>query len=147
MKAFQTLFPPLAPHTLTLSSARRIVLVAYNPARGTVDFRHFRIAVKPHGVSRRVRRVLEGDGERIAQIITALNEHARFLRGQLGRHIDSKFTPDLRFRHDESFAAAAYMDRLLADPRIQQDIQPKDAEDADGPQAAQGAAGQREDEA
>ena len=43
MKAFQTLFPPLAPHTLTLSSARRIVLVAYNPARGTVDFRHFRI--------------------------------------------------------------------------------------------------------
>jgi ribosome biogenesis protein SSF1/2 len=60
MKSFQTLFPPLAPHTLTLSSARRVVLVAYNPERGTVDFRHYVITVKPYGVSKRVRRVLEG---------------------------------------------------------------------------------------
>ncbi|KAF9458636.1 Brix domain-containing protein [Collybia nuda] len=60
MKSFQTLFPPLAPHALTLSSARRVVLVAYNSERGTVDFRHYVITVKPHGVSKRVRRVLEG---------------------------------------------------------------------------------------
>ncbi|KAI0309072.1 Brix domain-containing protein [Amylostereum chailletii] len=60
MKAFQTLFPPLSPHTLTLSSARRIVLVSYNAERGTIDWRHYRIAVKPYGVSRRVRRVLDG---------------------------------------------------------------------------------------
>ena len=58
----------MSSHTLTLSSARRIVLVAYNPARGTVDFRHFRIAVKPHGVSRRVRRVLEGDGDAVVDL-------------------------------------------------------------------------------
>ncbi|KAI0064694.1 Brix-domain-containing protein [Artomyces pyxidatus] len=62
MKTFQTLFPPLAPHTLALSSARRIVLVAYNAERGTVDWRHFRITVKPYGVSRRVRRVLDAGG-------------------------------------------------------------------------------------
>ncbi|TFY68244.1 hypothetical protein EVG20_g3637 [Dentipellis fragilis] len=62
MKTFQTLFPPLAPHSLSLSSARRIVLVAYNADRGTIDFRHFRITVKPYGVSKRVRRVLEGTG-------------------------------------------------------------------------------------
>ncbi|THH13605.1 hypothetical protein EW146_g6629 [Bondarzewia mesenterica] len=61
MKTFQTLFPPLSPHTLTLSSARRIVLVAYNAERGTIDFRHYRITVKPYGVSKRVRRVLEAD--------------------------------------------------------------------------------------
>lgn len=60
MKAFQTLFPPLAPHTVTLSSARRVVLVSYNAERGTVDFRHYVITVKPYGVSKRVRRVLEG---------------------------------------------------------------------------------------
>ncbi|KAJ7273250.1 Brix domain-containing protein [Mycena rebaudengoi] len=60
MKSFQTLFPPLAPHTLALSSARRVVLVAYNPTRGTVDIRHYVITVKPYGVSRRVRRVLDG---------------------------------------------------------------------------------------
>ena len=60
MKTFQSLFPPLAPKTLSLSSARRIVLVAYNAERGTLDFRHYVITVKPYGVSKRVRRVLEG---------------------------------------------------------------------------------------
>lgn len=60
MKTFQTLFPPLAPNKLSLSSARRVVLVSYNAERGTVDFRHYLITVKPYGVSKRVRRVLEG---------------------------------------------------------------------------------------
>ncbi|TFY83182.1 hypothetical protein EWM64_g837 [Hericium alpestre] len=62
MKTFQSLFPSLSPNTLSLSSARRIVLVSYNAERGTIDFRHFRITVKPYGVSKRVRRVLEGSG-------------------------------------------------------------------------------------
>jgi len=60
MKAFQSLFPPLSPHNLTLSSARRVVLVSYNADRETVDFRHYIIAVKPYGISKRVRRVVEG---------------------------------------------------------------------------------------
>ncbi|KAF9072958.1 Brix domain-containing protein [Rhodocollybia butyracea] len=60
MKAFQSLFPSLSPQNLTLSSARRVVLVAHNPDRGTIDFRHYIITVKPYGVSKRVRRVLEG---------------------------------------------------------------------------------------
>ncbi|KAN0075355.1 Brix domain containing protein [Tylopilus felleus] len=60
MKAFQSLFPPLAPNSMSLSGARRIVLVAYNAERGTIDFRHYVITVKPYGVSKRVRRVLEG---------------------------------------------------------------------------------------
>ncbi|KAH9854084.1 Brix domain-containing protein [Lenzites betulinus] len=60
MKTFQSLFPPLAPQTLSLSSARRVVLVHYNADRGTVDFRHYLITVKPYGVSKRIRRILEG---------------------------------------------------------------------------------------
>jgi ribosome biogenesis protein SSF1/2 len=60
MKSFQTLFPALTPQNLTLSSARRVVLISYNAERGTVDFRHYVITVKPYGVSKRVRRVLEG---------------------------------------------------------------------------------------
>jgi len=60
MKSFQSLFPPLSPQNLSLSSARRIVLVSYNPDRDTIDFRHYLITVKPYGVSRRVRKVLEG---------------------------------------------------------------------------------------
>lgn len=34
--------------------------MSYNPDRGTIDFRHYVITVKPYGVSKRVRRVLEG---------------------------------------------------------------------------------------
>ncbi|KAF9239672.1 Brix domain-containing protein [Melanogaster broomeanus] len=60
MKAFQSMFPPLSPNAMSLSGARRIVLIAYNAERGTVDFRHYVITVKPYGVSKRVRRVLEG---------------------------------------------------------------------------------------
>lgn len=60
MKAFQTLFPPLSPKTLTLSAARRVVLISYNAERGTIDFRHYVITVKPYGVSSRVRKVLDG---------------------------------------------------------------------------------------
>lgn len=60
MKTFQSLFPPLSPGTISLSSARRVVLVSYNPEKGTIDFRHYLISVKPYGVSRRVRKVLEG---------------------------------------------------------------------------------------
>ncbi|EAU88367.1 rRNA binding protein [Coprinopsis cinerea okayama7 len=59
MKAFQSLFPPLSPHTISLSSARRVVLISYNEERGTIDFRHYLIRVKAHGVSKRVRRVVE----------------------------------------------------------------------------------------
>ena len=58
------------------------------------------------------------------EIIKALNTHAKFLRGQLGRHIDMRFTPDLRFRHDESFEAAERLNRLLDDPRVRADTRP-----------------------
>ena len=36
------------------------MLVSYNPERGTVDVRHYVITVKPFGVSKRVRRLVEG---------------------------------------------------------------------------------------
>ena len=67
----------------------------------------------------------------VEEIVKALNAHAKFLRGVLGKHIDMKFTPDLRFRHDESFDAAGYMDRLFNDPRVRADIEHVDDEAED----------------
>lgn len=60
MKTFQSLFPPLSPGTISLSSARRVVLISYNAEKGTIDFRHYLISVKPYGVSKRVQKVLDG---------------------------------------------------------------------------------------
>ena len=65
------------------------------------------------------------------EIIKALNVHAKFLRGQLGRHIDMKFTPDLRFRHDESFDAASRIDALFDDPRVRADLERRTEDDGE----------------
>jgi ribosome-binding factor A len=59
-----------------------------------------------------------GDAEAVA---AALERHRRFLRGELARRIDMKFTPDLRFRADASFAEGEKIDRLLASPEVARD--------------------------
>ena len=40
------------------------------------------------------------------------------------RPSELKFTPDLRFVHDESFDEAARMTRLFQDPRVARDLVP-----------------------
>jgi len=49
-------------------------------------------------------------------VVKALNAHAKFLRGVLGRSIDMKFTPALKFVHDETFNVASHMNALFEDP-------------------------------
>ena len=61
-------------------------------------------------------------GVHAPEVVKAMNRHAKFLRGRLGRHVELKFTPDLKFPHDESFDEAARMNRLFDDPRVQRDI-------------------------
>lgn len=76
-----------------------------------------------------------GGGERSHEIVKALNRHHKFLRGRLGHAIDMKFTPALKFLHDESFDQAARMTRLFQDPRVAQDLAPNALPSAlpDGP--------------
>lgn len=74
MKSFQSLFPPLSPTTISLSSARRIVLISYNAERGTIDFRHYLISVRAQGVSRRVRKILGGTTSKKDAIVDLSNE-------------------------------------------------------------------------
>jgi len=62
-------------------------------------------------------------------VVKALNHAARFLRGRLGRHIDMKFTPDLKFFHDDSFDNAARIDSLFDNPLVQKDLQAGDGDD------------------
>ncbi|KRA66809.1 ribosome-binding factor A [Caulobacter sp. Root656] len=92
------------------------VSVTVSEVRMSPDLKHAICFVEPLGAG-----VTEGAAEHIGEIIAALNRGARFLRGRLGKSIDMKFTPDLKFIHDESFSSAAYMDRLFLDPRVQQD--------------------------
>ncbi|HWY66812.1 MAG TPA: 30S ribosome-binding factor RbfA [Rhizomicrobium sp.] len=61
-------------------------------------------------------------GENAKAIVAALNRHKGFLRGEMGHRITTKFTPDLRFVEDESFAEAQKIETILKSPEVQRDI-------------------------
>lgn len=61
-------------------------------------------------------------GENAEDVILGLNRSARFLRGRLGREMEMKSTPRLRFVLDTSFETAEAMNRLLARPEIARDL-------------------------
>jgi ribosome-binding factor A len=86
--------------------------VTVTEARMSPDLKHATCFVEPLG------------GGHAPEVVAALNRHARFLRGQLGRRIELKFTPDLRFIHDESFDEAARMTALFSRPEVRRDIEP-----------------------
>jgi ribosome-binding factor A len=94
------------------------VSVTLTEVRMSPDLRNATVFVEPLG-----------GGEQAAVVVKALNRHHKFLRGRLGHAIDMKFTPALKFLHDETFDTAARMSRLFADPRVAQDL--KHAEPSD----------------
>ena len=107
------------------------VSITVSEVRLSPDLKHATCFVEPLGAGVETAPVAGHESE----IIKALNNHAKFLRGALGRHIDMRFTPDLRFRHDESFVAAERLNRPLDDPRVRADVYVspfKDDEDESG---------------
>jgi ribosome-binding factor A len=90
------------------------VSVTVTEVRMSPDLKHAVCFVEPLG------------GARAAEVTAALNRVSRFLRGRLGHAVELRFTPDLKFVHDESFDAADHMNRLLADPRVRRDVEGED---------------------
>jgi ribosome-binding factor A len=87
------------------------VSVTVTEVRMSPDLKHAVCFVEPLG------------GGHAAEVVSALNRTGRFLRGRLGHEVDLRFTPDLKFVHDESFDAADKMTRLLAEPRVKRDVE------------------------
>lgn len=84
-------------------------IVTVTEVRVTPDLRQARVAIEPLG----------GEGE--AQVLAALRRHKRFLRGELGKRMTTKYTPDLAFEIDESFAEGARIDAILRSPEVARD--------------------------
>jgi ribosome-binding factor A len=83
--------------------------------------------VKPSGDMRHATVFCEPLGGRNADtVIAALNRHKGFLRGQLGHAITLKFTPELRFVEDTSFAEADRIGRILKSEKVARDLSRKD---------------------
>jgi len=95
------------------------VSVTVTEVRVSPDLRHAMVFVEPLG------------GGHADEVVAGLNRVTKFLRGRLGHSIDMKFTPDLKFIHDESFNNAAFIDRLFDDPRVRADLARRDDRDGE----------------
>ena len=100
------------------------VSVTVTEVKPSPDMRHATVFVEPLG------------GENAGTIIAALNRHRGFLRGQLGHMIELKFTPELRFVEDTSFAEAERIAKILHSERVARDLESgaENPEDEDGAQ-------------
>ena len=88
--------------------------VTISEVRVSPDLKHALCFVEPLG------------GVKSEAVVEALNRVSRFLRGRLGHRIEMRFTPDLKFLHDDTFDAADHISRLLEDPRVQRDVEAAD---------------------
>jgi ribosome-binding factor A len=87
------------------------VSVTVTEVRMSPDLKHAICFVEPLG------------GAKAAEVTAGLNRSSKFFRGRLGHMIELRFTPSLKFVHDDTFDAAEKMNRLLSDPRVRRDVE------------------------
>lgn len=100
-------------------------IVSISEVRVSPDLRHATAYVMPVG----------GDPAVEAEVLAALNAHARQLRGELARRVNTRYAADLHFRVDDSFRQAARIEALLRSPKVARDLagRPQPAPDEDEP--------------
>ncbi|HEY8162200.1 MAG: 30S ribosome-binding factor RbfA [Methylocystis sp.] len=64
-----------------------------------------------------------------AEVISALDRHKKFLRGEIAHEVNLKFAPEIRFRIDDSFDNVSRIDAILNSDRVKRDLEAPD-EDA-----------------
>jgi ribosome-binding factor A len=94
------------------------VSVTITQVKPSGDMRHATVFCEPLG------------GKNADKIIAALNRNKAYLRGEMGHMIAIKFTPELRFVEDKSFAEAEKIETILKSPRVQQDLAKKKPDSA-----------------
>lgn len=90
--------------------------VSVTEVRMSPDLRHATVFVKP----------LLGADE--AAVLAALKRNARWLRGEVAKRVNLKYSAQLKFLPDESFDEATRIDRLLRSPKVSQDLGQDDDE-------------------
>ncbi|MBS0470126.1 MAG: 30S ribosome-binding factor RbfA [Proteobacteria bacterium] len=93
------------------------VSVTITQVKPSPDMRHATVFCEPLG------------GKNAAVVIAALNRNKAYLRGEMGHLIALKFTPDLRFIEDESFAEAQKIETILKSDRVQRDLSAPEADE------------------
>jgi ribosome-binding factor A len=90
-------------------------IVSVSEVRVSPDLRHATAYIMPVGAT----------PEDQAAVLKALNSHAKQLKGELARRVNTKYAADVHFKVDESYAEAARIDALLRSPRVARDLEDK----------------------
>ena len=85
-------------------------IVSVTKVRMSPDLKHAIVFVKP---------LLGGNEE---EVLAALKRNVRYLRGQVSRKVNSKYSTTLKFLLDESFDQGRKIDMLLRSPQVAQDL-------------------------
>ena len=97
------------------------ISVTVTQVKPSADLRHAVVFCEPLG------------GKNANRVIEALNRHRGYVRGVLGHGVRLRFTPELRFAEDSSFAEAEKIETLLKSARVQRDLRAvHDTDDGDG---------------
>ncbi len=99
--------PVIESHVVTVAEIRM-----------SPDLKHATCFVEPLG---------GGDAE---AVVAALEKHRKYLRGQISRRVDLKFSPELHFRLDTRFDDDRRIDDLLKSDTVIRDLAPQDDNEA-----------------
>jgi ribosome-binding factor A len=88
--------------------------VSITEVRMSPDLRHATVFVKP----------LLGQNE--AEVIKALRTNTAFLQREVASRVRQKYAARLKFLADESFDEGTHIETLLRDPKVAQDLTPRD---------------------
>lgn len=86
------------------------VTITATEVEASPDLRNARVYVVPLG------------GSNQENIVDALNRHQKFLRGELARKVELKYTPALTFALDTTFDKSGRVDEILRSRKVTQDL-------------------------
>ncbi len=89
----------LAKHSITVTEVR------VSP-----DIRHATVFVEPLG------------GFDEEAVLAALKKAARYLKGEVGHKLKTRYVPELHFQLDQSFDEATHIETLLRQPNVKRDL-------------------------
>lgn len=102
-RLLQTTLADMVPGLVKDPRVRDDVMVSVMEVRATPDLRHARVYVSIHG----------GGEARQEAALQALVQARGFLRGELGRRVRLRYTPELEFTRDTTLDHAAHIEGIL----------------------------------
>lgn len=63
------------------------------------------------------------NGENLGPILEQLNAESWVFKKQIGAKLQLRYTPDINFRVDDTFAEVDRIEKLLRNPRVAQDLE------------------------